>query len=87
MKGAIGAMKNIVCEEYFGARLDRQTQLRRVKRVIARELSSSQKQVVEGIYYENLTQAELARRLGVNRSTVCRTLRRAQSRIRRCLAY
>ena len=81
------AMKNIVSEEYFGARLDRATQLRRVRRVIHNELSPCQRQIVEGIYYEKLTQAELARRLGVNRSTVCRTLHRAQDRLRRCLAY
>lgn len=79
-------MRNIA-SEYFGARLDRDTQLRRVRRVVARELSPCQKRVVEGIYYEKLSQAELARRLGVNRSTVCRTLRRAQERLKRCLAY
>ena len=73
--------------EYFGARLDRATQLRRVRRVIQRELSPRQKEVVEGIFYERLSQAELARRLGVHRSTVGRTLRRAEERLRRCLQY
>ena len=87
MKGATGAMRNIGCEEYFGARLDRATQLHRVRRVISRELSPCQKQVVEGIYYEKLSQSELARRMGVNRSTVCRTLRRARDRLKRCLTY
>jgi RNA polymerase sigma factor (sigma-70 family) len=52
-----------------------------------RELSPLQKQVLEGIYYENLSQAELARRMGVNRSTVCRTLHRAQDRLKRFLSY
>ena len=80
-------MRNIVSEEYFGTRLDRATQLRRVRRVISRELSPRQKQMIEGVYYEKLTQAELARRLGVNRSTVSRTLRRARERLRRCLRY
>lgn len=81
------APKNIVSREYFGARLDRATQLRRVRRVIARELSPRQREIVEGIFYQRLSQAELARRLGVHRSTVSRTLHRAEERLRRCLEY
>ena len=81
------ALKNTVSEEYFAARLDRATQLRRVRRVIAAELSPRQREIVEGIFYEKLSQAELARRLGVHRSTVSRTLHRAEHRLRRCLRY
>lgn len=81
------ATRNTGCNKYFGARLSRATQLRRVHSVMRRELSPLQKQVLEGIYFENLSQAELARRMGVNRSTVCRTLHRAQDRLKRFLAY
>ena len=87
MKGVTRVLKNTVSKEYFGARLDRATQLSRVRRVIQRELSPRQRQIVEGVFYEKLSQAELARRLGVNRSTVSRTLRRASERLRRCLQY
>lgn len=80
-------MKSTKSDRYFGARLDRQVQIRRVRQVMERELSPRQRQVVEGVFYERLSQAELARRLGVNRSTVCRTLHRAAERMRRCLEY
>ena len=86
-KGDIIVLKNIVSREYFGARLDRETQLRWVRRVLERELTPCQRRVVEGIYVQKLSQSERARRLGVHRSTVSRTLTRAKERLRRCLQY
>ena len=80
-------MENIGYDTYFGIHLDKGTQRRRVRQAIRRELSPRQRTVIEGVYFEKLSQAEVARRLGLNRSTVCRTLHRAQSRLRRCLQY
>ncbi len=38
-------------------------------------------------FEQNMSVTEIARELGLNRSTVSRTLRRAQERLRRCLQY
>lgn len=87
MKGVTTAMRNIVYDGYQGPRLDRATQLRRLKNVIEGELTPCQRRVVEGVYYEKRTLTSLAEEWGVNKSTVSRTLRRAQERMRRCLRY
>lgn len=78
-------MKNIVCE--FPRHLSRGAQVQRVKRAIRRELTPRQREIVRLVFYEHLHQAEIARRLGLNRSTVCRTLHRAESRLRKRLEY
>lgn len=39
-------------------------------------LTEKQRAAVKGVYFENLTVTEVAARLGVNRSTVSRNLRR-----------
>ena len=62
-------------------------QMRRMENVIQHELTDLQKFVLTAIYYEEKSQAELARELGVCPSTVSRTLRRAESRLRRYLQY
>ena len=38
-------------------------------------------------YAQGLTMPEIGRRLGVNKSTVSRTIRRGEARLRRCLRY
>ena len=87
MKGDIGEMKNIGFEAYFGPRLDRATQLRRLQRVIDTELTEKQRRAIVGYYFEKKNIPQLAREYGLNRSTVCRTLQRAERRIRLCLKY
>ena len=66
-------------------------QLERMRRSlrIAREqeLTPRQQEVLALYYNEQLTIAEIARRLEVNTSTVCRTLERARKRLRRALRY
>ena len=80
-------MRNILFDGYLGPRLPREVQLKRVKRVICEELTDCQKQVVIAYYFQQQTIPEIARERGVNKSTVCRTLHRAEERIRRCLKY
>ena len=79
-------MKNIPCN-YSDVRLPRAVQLRRVEHVIREELTELQRQVLLAVYYGGQGQAEVARERGVSRSTVCRTLRRAETRLRRFLRY
>lgn len=51
------------------------------------ELTPRQQQVLELYYDRGLTISLVAEELGINRSTVSRTLRRAQERLRRYLQY
>lgn len=79
-------MKTIPCE-YSDIRLPPQVQLKRMRRVMAQELTDCQREILEAIYFGGKTQAQIAAERGVNRSTVCRTLRRAETRLRRFLRY
>ena len=80
-------MKNTEYDGYLGPRLSRDLQLKRLQRVIDQELTALQRRTVEGYYLEKKSMSELAQERGVNRSTVCRTLQRAERRMRRCLRY
>lgn len=79
-------MKNTLFE-YSDIRLPREVQLRRLRAVINHELTPVQREIVEAIYFEGKTQAEVAYLRGVSRATVCRTLQRAEARLRRFLRY
>ena len=50
-------------------------------------LTRQQKRAVLGYYVDRKTMPELAREFGVCKSTVCRTIQRAEKRLRRCLRY
>ena len=43
--------------------------------------------MLELYYDQGLTMGQIALKLNLNRSTVSRTIRRAQERLRRCLQY
>ena len=70
---------------------DNQLQLERLRRNLRlareQELTPCQQQVLELRYDRNMSVTQSARQLGVNASTVSRTLRRAQERLRRYLQY
>ena len=55
--------------------------LRNLPRAVAAELTPRQRQMVDMQFQEELTVTEIARRLGVNKSTVSRCLRRARQRL------
>ena len=80
-------MKNIRYEGYLGPRLPREVQLQRVQRVIAEELTPNQREMLTDFYYRKLSMTEIALRRGVNKSTVSRTIRRAEARLRKFLKY
>ena len=80
-------MKNILYEGYLGPGLPREVQLQRVRRVIAEELTELQRQTLVAYYFQEQTMAQIARDRGVNKSTVSRTLHRAEARLQRCLRY
>ena len=80
-------MKNTPYEGYLGPRLPREVQIRRVRQVIQRELTPRQREVLLLHYRQGLCVTQIARQLGVNKSTVSRTLRRAEENLRRFLRY
>ncbi len=80
-------MKNILYDGYLGPRLPRDVQLKRVQRVIQEELTPLQRQTLLAYYFQEQTVTEIAEARGVNKSTVCRTLRRAEEKLRRYLKY
>ena len=80
-------MKNILYEGYLGPRLPREVQLKRVQRVIQEELTDLQRQTLVAYYFQEQPIAQIAKDRGVNKSTVCRTLHRAEEKLRRYLKY
>lgn len=72
---------------YEGLRLPREVQLQRVRRVIEEELTPIQRETLLAYYFQELTIPQIAAQRGVNKSTVCRTLRLAESRLRNSLKY
>ena len=80
-------MKNTLYEGYEGPRLPREVQIKRVNRVIEEELTPVQREVLLAYYIQNQKIAEIARLRGVHKSTVSRTLKRAEGKLRRYLRY
>ncbi len=80
-------MRNILYEGYLGPRLPREVQLKRVQRVIQEELTPLQRETLVAYYFQEQTLQQIAAERGVNKSTVCRTLHRAEEKLRRFLRY
>lgn len=80
-------MKNILYDGYLGPRLPREVQLKRVQRVIAEELTPLQRETLVAYYFQEMTIPQIARDRGVHKSTVSRTLHRAENKLRRYLKY
>ena len=80
-------MKNILYEGYLGPRLPREVQLKRVKMVIESELSELQRQTLLAYYIHRQTIPQIAAARGVHKSTVSRTLKRAEANLRKFLKY
>ena len=80
-------MKNILYDGYEGPRLPRQVQLKRVQRVIREELTDIQREILLAYYMDNQTIPQIAEERGVHKSTVSRTLHRAEEKLRRYLRY
>ncbi len=71
-----------------GDNSERLERLRRnLRQARERELTPRQRQLLELYYDQGMNIPQIAGELGVNRSTVSRTLRRARERLYRCLRY
>ena len=80
-------MKNILYDGYKGIRLPREVQMKRVQRVIEEELTPLQREALIAYYIQGQTIPEIARDRGVQKSTISRTLHRAEDKLRRFLKY
>lgn len=80
-------MRSIPFEDGKTVRLPKKLQQQRLHRVIREELTELQRETIIAYYFQEMTLAEIARERGVNKSTVSRTLHRAEERLRRFLRY
>ena len=80
-------MKNTQYDSYRGTRLPPDIQLERVRRVIHQELTAVEREVFTAYYLQEMSLTEIAQMRNVNKSTVCRCLKRAERRVRRFLMY
>jgi len=61
--------------------------MERVRRVIREELTQLQREVLVAYYFQEENIPQIARDRGVNKSTISRTLHRAEQKLRRYLKY
>ena len=80
-------MKSTLFNGLFLRQIPREQQIKRMKTVIREELTELQRYTILAYYFENKTLLQIAEERNVNKSTVCRTLRRAEDKIRRFLQY
>ena len=80
-------MKNIPFEQTASIRLPRNVQLQRLNQVIREELSPLQRETILAYYFREQSIVQIAQARGVNKSTVCRTLHRAEEKLKRYLKY
>ena len=81
------ATKNIPFEQTASIRLPRKVQLNRINRVIREELTELQRETILAYYFQEQSIVEIAKTRGVNKGTVCRTLHRAEEKLKRYLKY
>ena len=80
-------MKSTLYDGYKGIRLPRDVQMKRIQRVIDEELTPIQQEVLIAYYISDQTIPQIARERGVHKSTISRTLHRAEDKLRRFLKY
>ena len=56
-------------------------------RALREEVTERQRRMLLLYYAEGLNMTEIGQRLGVNKSTVSRTIRRGEKRLQRCVRY
>ena len=80
-------MKSTLYDGYKGIRMPRELQMKRIQRVIEEELTPIQREILIAYYISDQTIPQIARDRGVHKSTVSRTLHRAEDKLRRFLKY
>ena len=80
-------MKSIRFEDSRLSGLPREQLVKRMKAVIREELTELQRYTIIAYYFENRSLTEIAGERCINKSTACRTLKRAEDKLRRFLQY
>ena len=80
-------MKNTLYEGYLGPRMSRELAMERIRLVIREELTEMQREVLIAYYFQDFSIPQIAKNRGVNKSTVSRTLHRAEQKLRKYLKY
>ena len=80
-------MKNTLYNGYEGPRMPKEMQLKRIRRAIAQELTASQREILLAYHVQGMNIPQIAAERGVYKSTVSRTLKRAEDKLRRYLKY
>jgi len=80
-------VKNILYEGYLGPRMSREMAMERIRRVVREELTDMQREILVAYYFQDQNIPQIAKDRGVNKSTVSRTLHRAEDKLRRYLKY
>ncbi len=80
-------MKNTLFENPLWKQIPREQQMRRIKDVIREELTELQRYTLVAYYFEDRSILQIAEERSVNKSTVLRTLRRAETKLQRYLKY
>lgn len=80
-------MKNTLFDGLKGHQLPHELQVQRMRQAIQKELTELQRYTLVAYYFEDLTLQQIAQRRGVEKSTVWRTLKRAEENLRRILQY
>ncbi len=85
LQGVLGSLDPGAAPNDNRRRLNQAKKLLRLG--LDRELTSRQRACVELYYFQGLTQEQIARRLGVGKSTVCRHLQRSRERLKGVVRY
>ena len=80
-------MRNTPYEGYMGRRMTKEEAKRRIARVIRGELTDVEREVLLAYYIQDLSIPQIAEERDVHKSTVSRTLHRAEEKLRRYLRY
>ncbi len=80
-------MRNTRFKEFVGSYRDHDGQIRRMREIIRKELTPLQRQAIQEYYFNDKSITRIAAERSVNKSTVCRTMKRAQRKIARFLQY
>jgi RNA polymerase sigma factor (sigma-70 family) len=67
--------------------MPKEMQLKRIRRAIAQELTASQREILLAYHVQGMNIPQIAAERGVYKSTVSRTLKRAEDKLRRYLKY
>lgn len=67
--------------------MSKEARSRRLRRILQEELTELQRYTLTAYYFDRKTIPQIARERGIHKSTVCRTLHRAEDKVRRFLGY